>query len=303
MYAPIALFTYNRLKKTQLTVEALTQNKEAADSDLIVFSDGAKGKSDADAVIEVRHYLRTIQGFNSVRIIERDMNLGLAQSIITGVTQIIKEVGCVIVLEDDLLTSPYFLRYMNDGLQFYAREERVISIHGYTYPVEQNLPETFLLHGADCLGWATWKRGWDLFEADGQKLLKKLRKSNLLNRFNYFGAYDYSGMLRAQIKGKNQSWAVRWYASALLQNKLTLYPGRTLVQHIGSDGSGTHCVSDAGKGLFNEPVSDYPIHINSSIRVEECNEALMAFTHFLKELRIPLPYRILQKLRRMIRWN
>jgi len=244
-YAPIALFTYNRPWHTQQTVEALLRNVEAADSDLIVFSDGPKDGGSRENIYEVRQHLRTIEGFKSVRIVERKKNLGLAQNIISGVTEVVNEHGRVIVLEDDLVTSPYFLRYMNDALDAYQDDDRVISIHGYCYPIE-GLPETFFQKGADCLGWATWKCGWDLFEPDGSKLLAELTQRNLLHRFDFFEAYDFSGMLRGQTMGKNQSWAVRWYASALLNNKLTLYPGQTLVQHIGSDGSGTHCGDDGG---------------------------------------------------------
>ena len=126
----------------------------------------------------------------------------------------------VIVLEDDLVTSPHFLQYMNDGLGIYERDDRVISIHGYSYPVHGKLPETFFLRGADCLGWATWKRGWDLFEDDGQRLLNELERRNLTRSFDFDGSYPYTQMLRDQIAGSNSSWAVRWYASAFLRDKL-----------------------------------------------------------------------------------
>ncbi len=301
MFAPIALFTYNRFWHTQQTVEALLKNAEAVDSDLIVFSDGAKNEASEGKVDEVRQYLRMIEGFKSIRIVEREANLGLAQSIISGVTEVVDEHGRVIVLEDDLVTSPYFLKYMNDALNLYENDDRVISIHGYNYPVEEPLPEVFFIKGADCLGWATWKRGWELFESDGRKLLDRLTRQSLLDRFDFFGGYDFSGMLRAQIAGKNQSWAVRWHASALLNDKLTLYPGKTLVQHIGSDGSGTHCGDDSGVGLFDAPVSRYPVDI-SDISVKEDHEVLMAFSRFLRQVSHPgLVKRVMRKLRRMVR--
>ena len=144
------------------------------------------------------------------------------------------------MLEDDLLTSPYFLDFMNEGLSIYEEDEKVISIHGYVYPISEKLPETFFLRGADCWGWATWKRGWDLFEPDGGLLLNKLEESKQTEEFDFNRSYPYTQMLKDQINGKTNSWAVRWYASAFLQNKYTLYPGKSLVSNIGGDGSGTN---------------------------------------------------------------
>jgi len=296
-FAPIALFTYNRPRHTQQTVEALLTNAEAKGSDLIVFSDGKKDSLSSPKVDDVRQYLKTIEGFKSVRIVEREENLGLAQSIISGVTEVVNEYDRIIVLEDDLLTSPYFLKYMNDGLSLYEHDERVISIHGYNYPIKETLPNAFFIKGADCWGWATWKRGWDLFESDGCKLLNELKRRKMLERFDLFGAYDFSGMLRQQIAGKNQSWAVRWYASALLQDKLTLYPGITLVQHIGSDGTGTHCGDDGGAGIFDGVVSNIPLEI-LDISVKENEKTLMAISHFLKRLKP----NILTRVRNILGW-
>jgi hypothetical protein len=147
---------------------------------------------------------------------------------------------------------------MNEALDRFASDERVISIHGYVYPVQQTLPEAFFLPGADCWGWATWRRGWDIFNADGQALLDELKRRGLRKEFDFNGAYAYSTMLEGQIEGLNNSWAVRWYASAFLAGKLTLYPGRSLVHNIGNDGSGTH----RGDGTsHNATLSATPINL------------------------------------------
>lgn len=241
MTAPIALFTYNRPEHTTLTVDALKRNRLADQSELFIFSDGPRDEADAVQVALVRNYLKGITGFKEIAIIERDRNLGLAQSIITGVTEIVGRYGSVIVLEDDMVTSPYFLQYMNEGLVCYRDDDDVISIHGYLYPLRGRLPETFFLRGADCWGWATWQRGWKLFEPDGRKLLDELRARELTRRFDFDGAYNYTHMLEEQVAGKNNSWAIRWYASAFLRDKVTLYPGRSLVHNTGMDASGTHC--------------------------------------------------------------
>ena len=146
---PIILFVYNRPWHTRQTVKALQKNELAGRSDLFIFSDGPKDEQTEKAVQKVREYIHTIDGFQTVTIREREENWGLANSIIDGVTQIVNEYGRVIVLEDDLMTSPFFLRYMNDALNLYECEEKVISIHGYIYPLSEKLPSTFFLRGTD----------------------------------------------------------------------------------------------------------------------------------------------------------
>lgn len=238
--APIVLFVYNRPEHTRVTIDALKKNELAQESDLFIFSDAPKNENAKKNVLEVRDHIKNISGFKSVAIIERQENFGLAKSIIHGVTELVNKFGKIIVLEDDLVTSPHFLKYMNEALNFYEQEEDVISIHGYVYPVQEKLPETFFIKGADCWGWATWKRGWGLFEADGKKLLDELKNKKLTKEFDLDNSYPYTQMLKSQIKGLNNSWAIRWYASAFLADKLTLYPGTSLVCNTGFDNSGTH---------------------------------------------------------------
>jgi hypothetical protein len=262
-FAPIVLFTYRRLWHTKQTVEALQNNLYADQSELIIFSDGAKNEKDEIKVKEVREYLKTIKGFKKIEIIERDKNWGLANNIIDGITKVVNQYGKVIVLEDDLVTSPYFLKFMNDGLNMYEEEEKVISVHGYVYPIK-GLPEIFFLRGADCWGWATWKRGWDLFEEDGKKLLDELEKRKLTKLFDFNGAYPYTKMLKDQVEGKVDSWAIRWYASAFIHEKLTLYPGISLVKHIGD--LGTH-VKDSS--LFDVELSKKPIFVKRIPPIED----------------------------------
>ncbi len=277
--APIALFVYSRLDHTQRTVRALQRNQLAKESHLVVFSDGPKTHDVAERVYAVRDYVRMITGFASVTVIERATNFGLAKSVIDGVTSTINIHGRTIVLEDDMVTSPYFLTYMNQALEKYALDDRVISIHGYVYPVRQPLPESFFLRGADCWGWATWRRGWALFNSDGQELLNQLKRRQLLTAFDFNGTYPFSGMLLAQIAGTNDSWAIRWHASAFLANKLTLYPGRSLVHNIGNDKSGTHCgESDRHDVVLSESLIDLSLSV-----VVESVRARKAFEDFFRK--------------------
>jgi hypothetical protein len=279
--SPVALFVYNRPWHTEQTIAALLKNEGAADTDLFIFSDGPRTPADAEKVEEVRAFGLSITGFQSTKLVASETNKGLARSIIGGVTTVLNEHPTVIVMEDDLVTSPFFLRYMNESLAMYEHNDEVASIHGYVYPVTSTLPETFFLRGADCWGWATWKRGWALFEADGKKLLDQLESSGQIHAFDMDGNYSYSTMLRKQIEGRNDSWAVRWHASAFLKHKLTLYPGTSLVNNIGLDSSGTHSGStdEYQTNLIHRPVR------LERLPLQENREARGIIAHYLKGLK------------------
>lgn len=294
--APIALFAYNRQRHLQETVEALLRNPEATDTDLFVFSDGPKNESAAEAVSEVRDYLKSIAGFHSVTVIEREHNLGLGKSIIDGVSTVCASRGRVIVLEDDLVTAPHFLEYMNDGLNAYAEDLRVASVLGYALPLSVKLPETYFVRGADCLGWATWSRAWNLFEPDGARLLEELKHSGQSEALDLNGALGFTQMLRDQIAGKNNSWAVRWHVSMFLRGMLTLTPYRSLVTHIGNDGSGSN--------FGHEPLLDTPLCMNKirvgNIAVEEHQAARLATERYYRTYK-SIWARALRRIRGMFR--
>ncbi len=272
--APIALFVYNRPVHTRRVVEALQNNELAAGSDLYVFADAPKMAAQQGAVDEVRAFIRSIGGFKSVTLIERSENYGCARSIITGVTEIVNRFGRIIVIEDDILTSPHFLRFMNDALETYRHEERVISIHGYLYPVHTELPETFFIRGADIWGWGTWKRGWDLYEYDSRNLLKELRQRKLTRELD---AYGYIQLLEEQIIGQVDTWDIQWYVSAYLNDRLTLYPGKSLVQNIGYDSSGTHCTTT---NTYTVELNNSPVTV-SKMAIREDDNARRAIGDFL----------------------
>lgn len=281
--APILLFTYCRLANTKETVEHLKKNPEAIHSDLIIYSDAPKNDSAKGGVLATRKYIHTITGFKSITIIERDKNLGLAKSIVDGVTSIVTKYGKVIVLEDDLTVSPFFLKYMNEGLKRYADREDVVSIHGYIYPVKKKLPEAILIKGADCWGWATWKRGWDLFNFDAKQLYDRILESRREREFNFNNSYPYMDMLKSQIDGSAGSWAICWYASAFLLNKYTLYPGQSLVQLNDIEGGGATHGSTPKEYLVN--VKEGPIQWNLVDDVGESMDGRKAFEKFFKSLR------------------
>jgi Glycosyl transferase family 2 len=273
---PVVVFAHRRLDHLRRCVDSLRANAEAADTDVTFFCDAARDIKDQAGVTAVRDYAQTVDDFRSVRCVLRDANLGLAGSVIDGVTQSLAQHESVIVLEDDLVVSPYFLRYMNEALQLYADEPRVASVHGYVHPVDEALPETFFLRGADCWGWATWRRAWSAFEPDGRKLLIDLKRRRLTREFDFGHRYPFTGMLEDQIAARNSSWAILWHASCYLRDWLTLYPGRSLVQNIGNDGSGTHGECSE---LFSRAATSAPIDVHP-IALEQNADAYAAFSRF-----------------------
>lgn len=245
--APIALFVYNRPWHTEQTLHALMQNELADKSILYIYADGPKENANEETLEKIartRECIKTMQWCKEVVIIEREINLGLANSIVNGVTEIVNKHGKVIVLEDDLVTSAGFLKYMNDALCLYAKDDKVGCIHGWNYDLDTTDYDesTFFLRGSDCWGWATWKGAWDIFNPDGAILLNAIQSKKILFEFDRKGTHPFVEMLKAQVDGKNDSWAIRWYASIFIADKYCLQPARSIVKNIGFDGSGVHCV-------------------------------------------------------------
>jgi putative methyltransferase (TIGR04325 family) len=269
--APVILFVYNRPTHTHRTLLALSANDLAQESHLYIYCDGPKANADPEIrrkIDETRILVKSKNWCKEVTVIEKDKNDGLSNSIINGVSEILEKWGRVIVLEDDIVTGKGFLKYMNDGLEFYKEKEEVISIHGYNYPISsRGLKDTFFLKGADCWGWATWSRGWKIFDPDAKKLYQKIVDNNFSYDFDIQNAYPYTKMLEDQIIGKVNSWAIRWYASAFLANKFTLYPKKSLVKNIGLDGSGTHLeIKRPNKSCEDYCiVSEVPIEHNTKV--------------------------------------
>ena len=276
-YSPILLFTYNRPRHTRQLVESLLANKEAAGSPLIIYSDAARDDSSQAEVEKVRHYLHAISGFGSIEIIEREENLGLARNIIDGVTTQINRYGRVIVLEDDLIVAPYFLRFMNEALDMYKDEPRVGHIQACDFTKDATLPDTFLIKWTGSWGWATWERAWQHFNPDGKALLRQLEECRLTRTFDFDGTYRFTRMLRRQTEGKNNSWAIRWNASLFLADILSLNVGRSLVQNNGFDGTGTNC---GGGGLYDSSLWLKPLPVERISPITENLEARRSFARY-----------------------
>lgn len=277
-FAPVALFVYNRPQHTERTLKFLAKNELASESRLFIFSDGAASAADEQNVNEVRNLIKNIDGFKSVEIIRQQTNMGLANSIISGVSKLTADYGQVIVFEDDLISSPYTLTYFNDALSHYKTEERVMHICAYMYNLKHaNLPETFFYRAAGSWGWATWERAWQHFEHDIDTLIAQFDSSQKKG-FSIDQTMNFWKQMTDFKKGRNNSWAIRWYASIFLKDGLTLNPSHSLINNIGHDGSGVHSgINDIYNVVINpKTITHFPTEIKENL------EAYNAIRHFLK---------------------
>ena len=237
----MVLFVYNRPVHTQKVLNALAQNELAHQSTIYIYSDGPKElKQDIDSVIEVRNIIRKTYTFNEVIIIESEYNKGLANSIVQGVSSVLETHSSVIILEDDVVTSKWFLTYMNQALRIYEKDLNVMHINGYVPPITQKLPPFFFTRLMQCWGWATWDRAWHKFIADPEFLYSEI---NLLSKARLFDGNTHGFFLKQlenNISGRRNTWAIKWYASIFLNNGYCLSPMASLTQNIGGDGSGAN---------------------------------------------------------------
>lgn len=262
MLAPVVLFVYNRYEHTKRTVEALAQNYLAKETLLYIFSDGPKSEKDFDSIYKVRGFLDSLgsikDNFKDVVIEHAPSNKGLANSVIYGVTKIIETHKKVIVLEDDLLVTPDFLNFMNDSLNFYYNEKSIWSISGFNIPIKMPRSynhDVYLSLRSSSWGWATWIDRWNTITWEESDYLQYIKQKKKLKAFN-LGGRDLSRMLIAQINNEIDSWAVKWCFNQFLQKKYTIYPVKSKVNNIGTDGSGTHGYIDYQK-IYRTHAQEY----------------------------------------------
>ena len=250
--APIVIFSYDRPDHLRQTLDALAKNDLANESELFVYCDGAKERSkvSGERLAEYDSYLTRIEenrkvahgasGFKFVKVIEREKNIGLKANIVGAVTEILNQYGRVITLEDDIVTSPGYLRFMNEALEIYKDDEKVMHISGYMWPHKLPLPETFFYEvpypGG---GWATWARAWKYYDDDAAELYHFWK--DRWEEFNKFGADYLQKQLVANYEGRMNTWFIKWHAVLLKIGGITLYPGRSLTNNIGFDELATNC--------------------------------------------------------------
>lgn len=283
--APIIVFAYKRPALLKQALAALAANPEAAASSLTVYCDGPRPDATASerrAIEETREAARAARGFAAVRVAAAERNKGLAASVIDGVTETVAQHGRVIVVEEDVAVAPCFLRYMNDALDRYAAEDRVLSIGSWNYfaPGAGDAPAFFLRY-PDSIAWGTWKRAWDLFEPDGGALRAALERTGRMRAFEADGAVSYFGpMLQAQIEGRVDSWAIRWTATSVLHDKVNLYPRESMARHEGFGADATH---ERGGEDYNAGLRLAATAPDlGALRIAESEQALGAWTAFVR---------------------
>ena len=261
--APVILFTYNRPEHTRRTIEALAKNELAQDTELFVFSDAAKKEADRGKVQEIRDYVAQAGGFFKVTLIAREENYGLARNVIEGVTAIIERYGTVIVLEDDLVTNRYFLRFMNDALARYEKNPKVTGVTGFSHFADTvTLPCESYFHTltGTSWSWATWADRWRYFDEPCSDWTRMKEDAKLRRRFNYDNTYNFYKIMKdQQTDAGTNSWAIRWYWTNFKRDGYILSPLHSLVSNEGWDGSGVHC------GESREPVFDHHLATDHAV--------------------------------------
>ncbi len=291
--APIILFVYNRLDHTKKTVQALLNNQLADKSTIFICSDGAKDDNETHKVNQVRKYIKTINGFKEINIINRDKNWGLADSIIDGVTKIINEFDKVIVLEDDLVSSPFFLKYMNDALDHFKEKKDIYHISGWNYPFNNNqLGDVFLWRLMNCWGWATWSDRWFLYKKNIKETINEFT-SNDIKRFNIDDTENFWNQILANESGNISTWAIFWYATIYKNRGLCVNPSKSFITNIGHDNSGTHCTSS------DEYISELCMNdkIDFNIDISESAIAIQEVKNFYKNNKKNIFQRIINRFR------
>jgi hypothetical protein len=241
--APIALFVYKRPLHTTRALESLRKNEWAGESDLYVFCDGPKSDEDRASVAAVRKTIDALTGFRNVYGTFREKNLGLAKSIISGVTDVVNKHGRVIVVEDDLVSSPNFLQFMNQALATYEPNRKIFSVTGYNFLTD--IPagykkQVFLSYRPSSWGWGTWSDRWSRADWEVKDFPSFIGSKRAQIRFNR-GGDDLTGMLVQQMEGKLDSWGIRWCFTHFLHEAYCLVPTISKINNIGFDVSGTHC--------------------------------------------------------------
>ncbi len=265
---PIILFVYNRPEHTKKTVDSLQRNNLARDSSLFIFSDGPRKGSDQKKINEVRSFIHKIDGFKSIEIEESKINKGLANSVIEGVTKVLKKFHKAIILEDDIVCSSDYLTYMNEALNKYVNNNRIFSISGYSFPI--NIPaeydgDVYVLPRASTWGWGTWIDRWERVDWNVTDYDKFIQNKLAQRRFNQ-GGEDLTPMLTSQMQGVIDSWGIRWAYAHYKNNSFCLYPVKSKVKNIGADKSGIHTPRTEKFNVFLE---------NSSVQTDFIKEPVL----------------------------
>lgn len=293
--APIVIFVYIRLNHTKLTIDSLLQCEESKYTTVYIYSDAPRSTQDLNAVIEVRDYLKTISGFKQVIIFQRETNYGLAKNIISGLNEIFEKNEKAIILEDDIIVSKHFLKFMNDSLSVYLKEKNVWHISGWNYPIiyPNYQHNSYFLQLSNCWGWATWADRWKHFEKKPDYIMQtwssEMKKKFTLNNANY----NFWKQVTYNKKNKINTWAIFWYATIFQNNGLCLNPVKTFTKNIGNDGTGENC---GDIDIYNSDLNvDYDNNFPKSIQIDTIFYKLIS--QFYLQNKTPFYLRVIKRVK------
>lgn len=298
--APIILFTYNRLEHTKKVLESLMQNKLAKNSELYIFCDGIKDNATNQEISKsqkLQSYLKDFKiksnNFKNIHLVIQDKNIGLADSIINGISKVIKLHKKAIILEDDIIVSKVFLDYMNESLNKYEKQSKVWSINAWSYPIDSSdLNDCYFWRIPHCWGWGTWEDRWNLYARDIKWVVKNFNKADI-KAINLEGYANYFNDFLLNKSGKIKTWAIFNYLICYKSNALNLAPKISYIKQIGFDGSGVHCGSE---DIYNAKFINEKFPISFPLEIKEDKIALNKIQQFHKNLKKPLILRIKNKI-------
>lgn len=310
---PIALFSYNRPQHVERALNTLASCARLDECDLHFFSDGLRIEAHRAGWEAARRIVRTRAADLNATVVEAPENLGCSPSIVRHVTELCREYGRVIVVEDDFVMNPGYVSYLLNGLDRYENEPAVFQISAYMFPVE--LPpgqDAYLMPYTTAWGWATWQRAWQKFDWDAAGIADLLADAEAVRRFNLRGGVNYTKSLRAELERPRQIYDVMWYYAVFKHNGLVAHPRRSLVYNAGLDGSGTFSTNDpkfpqVPRASIAEPVFDQPIRWPELVVLDEtAYAALTTQLRTRRERKPPIHVRARHKLaiyrRRLLAW-
>jgi hypothetical protein len=297
-FAPIVLFTYKRLDHLQITIESLLSCNESKESELHIYSDSAKGVEDYEDVLSVRKYIQTINGFKFIKISFREHNFGLAKNITTALNEIFTKYNKAIILEDDIVVSKSFLKFMNDALFLYQNEKKIWHVSGWNYPIDSSNYQynSYFLQMSNCWGWATWADRWKYFKKNPSYIMKSWSRE-MRNSFTLQNANNnFWQQITYNKKNKINTWAIFWYATIFQNNGLCLNPVKTFTENIGNDGSGENC---GDKDIFKSDLS--VDHNNNFPNLIQINlEYYQLIRKFYLQNNIPFYIKVINRIKLLI---
>ena len=267
--APVVLFIFNRPDCVERTLEALSNNTFADKTDLYIYADGPRNENDELGCNKSRDVIKRYSDcFKSVELICRTENWGLARNSICGITEVINSRGKMIMMEDDTVPAPYFLKYMNIGLNKYQDNEKVMEITGFQMPIKSDEePRAVFIKGSYAWAWGTWSNRWKEYHRNAEELMRKFSNRDIYN-LNFDGSVDIYDQLRANRDGQMDTWAVFWSAIRYLQDGFMLCPTKSLIQMIGFDDRSEHNREEnaiAKVELYNGEILQFPDLVSEDI--------------------------------------